>query len=236
VFYEDLSPYRYSSVPTGLPGVVNVGWLGADEQESRGDVDPALVGKLRRFAETPALLMRGLHECGLCGSSSGNGEIWVTAKDGRVYASPTMLLHYVEHHRYLPPPEYLEALRGATAPLTDSECKARLARHVRKLDTLPTPEDILVPVYSTRIYWAPATFPDLRAFDQFVRAVLSIHGSLVALDEGGYFVETECEEPAGIFDRLAADLEPGGRPPVRCVFRLLFVGGEERVWPTAPAA
>lgn len=94
MFYKDLSPYQYHDIPTGLPGVLNVGWLDSDAVRI-GDVDDDVVQRIVRFCEAPILATRGLHECGLCGRFSGNAEVWIPADDGRVYASPSMLAHYI---------------------------------------------------------------------------------------------------------------------------------------------
>jgi hypothetical protein len=44
-------------------------------------------------------------------ASLGNGEIIVKGEDGRRYAAPTLILHYIEAHHYLPPEEFIQAVR-----------------------------------------------------------------------------------------------------------------------------
>jgi hypothetical protein len=39
-----------------------------------------------------------------------SAEIRVVGNNGRVYASPMMLVHYVEAHGYLPPQEFIDAV------------------------------------------------------------------------------------------------------------------------------
>ena len=116
LFYEDLSPYRYNSIPTGLPGVLNVGWLGSSAAQV-GDIDEDVAQRIAHFCEAPIMLTRGHHSCGLCNGFNGNGEVWIPGDDGRVYASPAMIAHYVKAHRYLPPPAFLEAVTGGLAPV-----------------------------------------------------------------------------------------------------------------------
>ncbi len=41
----------------------------------------------------------------------GNGEIWLTIHDGTNYAAPTLILHYIDEHAYLPPVAFIEAVR-----------------------------------------------------------------------------------------------------------------------------
>jgi len=45
-------------------------------------------------------------------SRLGNGEIRV-AGDGVTFAAPVLIVHYIEEHGYLPPPEFLEAVEKA---------------------------------------------------------------------------------------------------------------------------
>ncbi|WP_375431714.1 hypothetical protein [uncultured Friedmanniella sp.] len=38
-------------------------------------------------------------------------EIHLQGLDGRLYSAPTLVVHYIQAHQYLPPDEFLEALR-----------------------------------------------------------------------------------------------------------------------------
>ncbi|MBX3083852.1 MAG: hypothetical protein KF716_19615 [Anaerolineae bacterium] len=40
----------------------------------------------------------------------GMSEIWLPSSSGVIYASPSLIYHYIEAHRYLPPQEFLEAV------------------------------------------------------------------------------------------------------------------------------
>lgn len=46
----------------------------------------------------------------------GNGEIQIGEEGRAVYVAPTMILHYIIDHGYLPPAEFLEALRVGRVP------------------------------------------------------------------------------------------------------------------------
>src|SRR5262249_25113044 len=46
----------------------------------------------------------------------GNGEIQVTGEGTTIYVAPTMILHYVAEHHYLPPDEFIKALRVGRVP------------------------------------------------------------------------------------------------------------------------
>ena len=46
----------------------------------------------------------------------GNGEIRIADEDGLVFAAPTIILHYIVEHCYLPPDAFIEALRFGRVP------------------------------------------------------------------------------------------------------------------------
>jgi hypothetical protein len=43
----------------------------------------------------------------------GDAEVRVTGRDGKVYAAPNLLYHYIEKHGYKPPDEFVEALMAS---------------------------------------------------------------------------------------------------------------------------
>lgn len=231
MFYEDLSPYQYSAVPTGLPGVMNVGWLGSSAVRV-GHIDDDIVQRLVRFYEAPVFLTVGSHRCGLCHRVYGNGEVWITGDDGRVYASPAMLVHYVKAHHYLPPPEFLRAVAAAAAPLTETECSDRIYAHHYKLENAPELDDILIPRYSTKIYWTHADFDDLTAFYKFTSQLWDVYRC--AVDDRGYYFWTESDKPDELFHSLVKRCERKRYVPFQCAYKLLYVGGEEVLYPTEP--
>ena len=44
----------------------------------------------------------------------GSAEIRVQGIDGAVYAAPNLIYHYMANHNYLPPEEFLGAIRDLT--------------------------------------------------------------------------------------------------------------------------
>ena len=78
-----------------------------------------------KLAGEPANVTRGLHNCELCDQQSpilidavdglhgsavlGFGEVLVDG-DGEIYAAPTLIVHYIDRHNYLPPDQFLTAL------------------------------------------------------------------------------------------------------------------------------
>jgi hypothetical protein len=108
-YFADLTPYTYlehDDAPE-LP-VVNVGWLDAEHAFPKGQAPDHLVAGLARRAEHPDQLTRGYHYCELCQEARGNGEIRVR-DDTRIYAAPTLVVHYITEHGYLPPEDFRAA-------------------------------------------------------------------------------------------------------------------------------
>ncbi|MGW2486753.1 DUF7919 family protein [Streptomyces sp. NPDC001606] len=130
-YYRDLSPYEYwktvwpPNPPENAERLLNVGWLGGGRDFPTGDCPTGFVDHLIDRASGPARLARGVHHCEFCdrrsplqvtnkesGSTAylGNGEIIVMAASGEIYAAPTLIIHYVIDHDYLPPVEFIEAV------------------------------------------------------------------------------------------------------------------------------
>ncbi len=144
--FADLTPYVYSDVEP--EGAVNVGWLCDSHPFSRGPVDTRFIDALTRCSARRISIDRGTHRCELCSDDTmapeGTGEIRVPGPDGRVYAAPSMLTHYVVDHGYLPPQPFIEATIAHAATLavvSDDEREAlgamdRTRRYELCLDAL----------------------------------------------------------------------------------------------------
>ena len=128
-YYADLTPYAYDEHDQPM---INAGWLDRDHPFPTGDVDPETFARLVHLATFDRAVMRGWHDCQFCDEESpirlpveppgrevllGHGEIRLESDAGRVYAAPTLICHYVSAHSYLPPSEFLDALRtGSVGP------------------------------------------------------------------------------------------------------------------------
>ena len=138
-YFPDLSPYSYG---TGRhEGVLHVGWLDSLHPFTQGHVPQYLIEKIKSLAEHPVEIYRGYHVCELCVQPTNlvkktlpnqvsidplcewarwtegrrsNGEIRVGVP-GRTFAAPTLILHYMEAHAYLPPVEFLKAVEAAAS-------------------------------------------------------------------------------------------------------------------------
>lgn len=107
MYFPDLSKYNYHFVETNR---INVGWLSSQYPFPKGTVDSIT---LLRLKEYPIInKCRGFHICEFCNSANGNGEIEVTGSHRDVFASPAMLIHYIEEHGYRPPDVFLKAVNG----------------------------------------------------------------------------------------------------------------------------
>ena len=129
-YYADLSPYAYADHDQPM---LNVGWLDHRYPFPTGVVEPDVVARLVDLAATyRRAIIRGVQDCYFCGAEAplrmprdggrgyvwlGTGEIRLESQEGLLYAAPTMICHYVEAHHYLPPEQFLDALRtGCVGP------------------------------------------------------------------------------------------------------------------------
>lgn len=136
-YYADLSPYEYLDHDQPM---LNIGWLDRAHPFPTGDVGAETYGRLVDLAVADRAHTRGWHYCQFCDEESpirlashrgrdvvllGHSEIRVEDAAGQVYAAPTLVCHYVGVHGYLPPHEFLDAVRaGGPAPL-DQESLAQ---------------------------------------------------------------------------------------------------------------
>lgn len=101
-----------------------VGWLALEHPFPTGEMDPLLIRELvKAICGKHVNQMRGYHFCEFCPrgyflhtvshqgkrSTMGSAEIAVRSK-GANYQAPTLILHYVIEHNYLPPQGFLDAL------------------------------------------------------------------------------------------------------------------------------
>jgi hypothetical protein len=103
-----------------------VGWLHIEQPYPQGTVPQAFAQRLRQFAgrsseSTYTLglpIALGFHVCEFCGEDRGRGNFGVPDKEV-LFIAPEMIAHYVEAHRYNPPPEFIEAVLEAPLPGTE---------------------------------------------------------------------------------------------------------------------
>ena len=120
--FPDLTPYTYYVEASDEPAV-NIGWLDASHEFTKGTPPPGFIDRLRSLVKNRVKQMRGFQVCGFCNDLKvflqlrewsdqekklyhtchadgrfSSAELRVVGSDGRVYASPVMLIHYVEAH------------------------------------------------------------------------------------------------------------------------------------------
>lgn len=118
-FYEDLSPYNYTHY---CEQELNVGWLEKGQPFPIGDVPEEFLNKLELYTQRNFLIFKtkGMHRCEFCSENHGSSnEIRVISDSGIAYAAPTLILHYIAEHKYLPPQEFVDAV--LTGPIPGSE-------------------------------------------------------------------------------------------------------------------
>ncbi len=144
-YYPDLSPYVYVGA---IPGALNVGWLDRAHEFPKGKVPSAVVGKLKQLATAPTVRHRGFHCCEFCGpiealrwpEKERRCSLVISVRsEGKIYAAPAMIAHYIQAHGYLPPPEFLRAVEewpnnspeptpGSITPAASASAKATADR------------------------------------------------------------------------------------------------------------
>lgn len=135
MYFPDLSPYTYAR-ETSVPDVLNVGWLDRSVPFSKGGVPEQFLDLLKGWYRMGRVHpMRGIYECNLCpavepflplhqnpsvdvdGKPSflGSCEIWIPGREKVIFASPALIIHYVDKHEYRPPHEFVSAVMNEEA-------------------------------------------------------------------------------------------------------------------------
>ncbi len=123
-YYTDLSPYEYIK-SKAKDKILNIGWLDKEHIFAKGKVDCSLLELIFCLCRRSVNKTRGYHLCPFCSDPSfgftveikkekivlGSAEIWVKGEDGKIYAAPNLIYHYIRDHNYLPPNEFLLAIK-----------------------------------------------------------------------------------------------------------------------------
>lgn len=137
MYFPDLSPCRYYGL--------SVGWLELGHPYPQGRVPSGFLERLLERCRHPDIRHRGAHFCEFCPSPQiavaacvkelANGEqvklfsgcIRVHPLQGLAFVAPTMVYHYIEAHRYLPPEAFIRAVIENNPE--NAETKAARYRH-----------------------------------------------------------------------------------------------------------
>jgi hypothetical protein len=130
MYFQDLSPYEYREKDKAS-NLFNIGWLDDEHDFPKGCSDDLFLDKILYLCMKPVNITRGYHICPFCTYNSkeelfaamgyktmykgvpvyfGSAEIRVNGLDGKVYAAPTLIYHYIKEHGYLPPQEFIDAV------------------------------------------------------------------------------------------------------------------------------
>ena len=108
----------------------NVGWLDRNHDFATGEVPQPFLDVLGEMLRFPAVRHRGWHHCEFCGPRAaagappqavadpcsdhrGDGVIEIPITWNFAYAAPSLIGHYVVHHGYRPPDEFINAAIAA---------------------------------------------------------------------------------------------------------------------------
>lgn len=140
-WYQDLAICRYFDIPE--VSLIAVGWLDFDKPFPKGDVERHFFSELVALAEHAwqPTLMQGRHPCAMCQFTAGPHQlvfetttvhlgalnIFVPSRDG-IYVAPSLILHYIDAHRYKPPMPFMEAVHWCP-PMRSPEYMDGLRTH-----------------------------------------------------------------------------------------------------------
>jgi hypothetical protein len=127
MLFDDLSPYQYKSSKP-IESILNVGWINSNNDCSTGAISIEFLNKLERLinddqqVDVHFNIIRGVNPCEICGKREvtannsdstllGMSEILIPDRNNKVfYASPSMVMHYIKDHNYLPPKCFIDSV------------------------------------------------------------------------------------------------------------------------------
>lgn len=142
-FFEDLSSWN-----EGSNHALAVGFLEGDRPYSKGFVSEAFFERLIELVVDPwqPFASGGHHRCSLCAFSGGPGRVrygQATVLVGSsllfvptvstVYVAPSLVVHYVDAHQYLPPKEFREAVMTCPPMRSPDYLRLLLRNGIRKV-------------------------------------------------------------------------------------------------------
>jgi hypothetical protein len=112
-WFEDLTECDYFG-PHLADSLRAVGWLRRDRPYPTGETDVEVFAKLADLVRDPwqPVVAAGPHPCDLClyeSEASCSANLFVPG-DGILYVCPTLIIHYMNAHRYAPPPAFCRAV------------------------------------------------------------------------------------------------------------------------------
>lgn len=122
--FQDLTPCSY--LREWAQSSLAVGWLERGHTYPQGSVDEKFFKALLLLCGNPwqpPVAFAGIHLCSLCqfagrlagtsyfgaGGAAGNANVFIPGET-KVFIAPTMIVHYIDAHGYVPPMEFQEAV------------------------------------------------------------------------------------------------------------------------------
>jgi hypothetical protein len=201
-YFKDLTNYTYGA---GLfPAGNNIGWLGRGHAFPTATPDEETLDLLWLFCSISVRQTRGFHTCEFCLGGRprfferkgqrlrlGTAEMRVFSWDGRIYAAPNLVYHYVSAHHYKPPDEFLDTLRKGPRP-PSQEYFDLLAK--RNLEWRKTPRG----APRDRILLSPRPSPEERNYLEQIGTLGDLKSTGLTLEEGlvVHFYRSDCRTGA----------------------------------------
>lgn len=113
---KDLEPCTYwNDERVNSYEMLAIGWLGNKCPKSSHKAPTAFVRKLEKLVKNrfEYITYMGVHFCELCKEGNRHqeqGQIFIPCKYGKVFAAPTMIVHYIKAHGYVPPQSFIDAV------------------------------------------------------------------------------------------------------------------------------
>lgn len=150
-YYEDLRPCDYFGHVEGR--LLAVGWLDRAHGHPKGTPPRPFFESLARLSADAwqPFATAGRHACELCIFTGGPAElrvrdvsvvlgatnVFVPGRDA-VYVAPSLVLHYMDSHEYLPPDEFRLAVEQCPPMRSMAYLKALREQGVHRLASKPT--------------------------------------------------------------------------------------------------
>ena len=128
MYYADLTIYP-APLKDGEPFAKAIGWLDKNHIFPMDSAPASFLDRLEQFCCGSRIASMGMHSCEFCKSdnlepsiqcgkrklSLGGGTLIIFGSS-QTYVAPDLILHYVRHHKYCPPNEFIQAIQQAPLP------------------------------------------------------------------------------------------------------------------------
>ncbi len=147
IYFNDLSSYSYY-LDGEVNAIKNIGWIHYGKPYTTGSTPSSFKNKIesifidKKKCDYTFNLIRSNSPCNLCNKEIylNNGrwddplgicEILIPSlEDGKFYASPSLIIHYIKEHNYAPPQEYIDSVMQVdlNKSFDANECFERLKK------------------------------------------------------------------------------------------------------------